>query len=589
MIPESVLSQIQDRTDIVELISAYVPLKRAGRSFKGLCPFHGEKTPSFMVNPDKQIFHCFGCGAGGNVFGFLMKYAKKDFREAVETLAGRAGIEIPDDRADRDPQRTERLNAIAKANQLAADFYHDFLLNRREAAGARNYLKERGILDSTAEEFNLGYAPNEWEALVSALKGRVTGEALEKAGLASQRKDGTGHVDRFRNRIIFPITDQKGTAVAFGARVMDTALPKYLNSPESELYVKGRHLYGLAQAKPSIRERDEAVIVEGYIDVIACHQAGVKHAVASLGTALTTDQARLIRRNTRNVIMLYDADAAGELATLRGLEIFLEEGMDVKIVRLAKGHDPDSFVREHGPEKFQAQLKNAQSLFDYKLALLKTKFDTRSLDGKVQAANAMVPLLAKVQNEILKAAWTQDLAKQLGLSGTAVEAEMKKSGARALARPAAAPGAERQREDVEMAEKLLIGLLLEDRVLAARASKELKTGDFPSARAGQIAARALKDPDETAAAILGAYASDPEASRLLSAACAEADAVVDRKRTYEDCLLWLKRLKMRTAQEDLKTQIAEAENRGDKNRISELLKDFNELNRGMIRIHEKEK
>ena len=312
MIPDALLNQIQDRTDIVEIISAYVPLKRAGQNFKAPCPFHHDKTPSFIVSPGKQIFHCFGCGAGGNVFGFLMKYEKNDFREVVQALADRAGIEIPKDR--RSGLEEERFAEYAKANQWALDFYRNFLLKESQAEKARAYLKKRGLLDVTTAAFGLGFAPADWDRFYEALRGRVADPILEKLGLIIPKKGG-GYYDRFRDRLIFPILDTRGTCVAFGGRVLDDSLPKYLNSPESDFYSKGRNLYGLYQAKKPIRDRDAVVIVEGYMDLIACHQAGVQHVAASLGTALTSEQVRLIKRNTKNVFILYDADKAGEMAT----------------------------------------------------------------------------------------------------------------------------------------------------------------------------------------------------------------------------------------------------------------------------------
>ncbi len=585
MIPESILNQIQERTDIVEIISGFVPLKRAGRNFKAPCPFHHEKTPSFMVSPDKQIFHCFGCGAGGNVFSFLMKEERKDFREVVEMLADRAGIEIPKDKVVNS-EAVERAALFVKANQLAQDFYHAGLLNGKEAQRARDYLKNRGISQATISHFKIGYASESWDSLSLAIKGKIPDAVLEKAGLVIPRKE-SGFYDRFRHRVIFPILDLKGACVAFGGRVMDDALPKYLNSPESESYHKGRHLYGLFQARKAVSEKDLAIVVEGYMDLIACHQAGVENVVASLGTALTVDQVKLIKRHTKNVVILYDADKAGELATLRGLELFLEEGLEVKIVRLLKGHDPDSYIKEFGPERFREMLDQAKTLFDYKLLLLKERFDHRAVEGKVKIANEMVLLFSKVQNEILRSAWLKELARELTLSEEALLAEMGKN----ESRPRSARGEARPPADSEIqtVEKLLIGLMLDDPDYVSQARDEISADDFQHHRARDIAKRLLaKEAGPVAAAqLINFYKDDPEGVRIISLACAETEKILDKQRTFTDCVVWVKRLRIKAEREGLSAEILVAQRQGDKNRINKLLYDFNELNKGMKKINEK--
>lgn len=586
MIPDAILNQIQDRVDIVEVVGAFVVLQRAGRNFKAPCPFHHEKTPSFIVSPDKQIFHCFGCGAGGNVFSFLMKQEKKDFLEVVEMLAEQVGVEIPKDKSFS-PQALERASQFAQANRLAADFYHQFLLTKSEAENARRYLKERGFQDAAILNFKLGYAPEAWDGLCKALKNQVSESVLEEAGLAISRKEGEGFYDRFRNRIIFPILDAKGVCVAFGGRVMDQSLPKYVNSPETQVYSKGRNLYGLFQARKAIREQDSVIVVEGYLDLIACHQAGVENTVASLGTALTTDQVKLIKRNTGNVFILYDADKAGELATLRGLELFLEEGLEVKIVRLSEGHDPDSYIRDFGVERFRQALSAAKNLFEYRLALLKGKFDAGSLEGKVKIANEMVGLLSKVQNEILKSAWTKELAGNLGLSEEALKTQMRKN--ESVSRIFREEPLVAAREEFKIAEKLLIGLLVDDPEFILQAKKEIRVADFQNHRIRGLAERLFEESGSSisAAQWINIYKDDPESVHMISLACAEVDAVVDKKKTFEDCLLWMKRLRMSTERENMQAQIVVAEREGNKNRLSKLLVDFNELNKGIRKINEK--
>ena len=585
MIPEATLQQIQDRLDIVEIISNHVVLKRSGRNFKACCPFHQEKTPSFMVNQDKQIFHCFGCGAGGNIFGFVMKIEKKDFPEAVETLADRAGIEIPKDRVVN-TAAAERASQVIKANALAADFYRKFLLERKEAERARQYLKKRGLSADTIEKFRLGFAPETWDALCNELGKQLPQSVLEKSGLVIAKKEG-GFYDRFRNRVIFPILDGKGNCVAFGGRVMDDALPKYLNSPETEVYSKGRNLYGYYQAVRPIRDNDLVIVVEGYMDLIICHQAGVENVVASLGTALTNEQARLVKRSTKNVVMLYDADKAGETATLRGLEIFLEEGMDVKIVRLPEGHDPDSFILERGIEAFHKELAAAKTLFDYKLSLLKQKFDFKTIEGKVKIANDMVALFSKVQNEILKSGWTKELAKELSLSEEALVQEMKKSG-RVRAAASEAPAAPVKSVEAKPAEKILIGLMLNHPGAAKRVHEEIGLDEFQSPSARKIAEVIFGSAEVPAAsALINFFREDAETANFISAASAEAANLADEGKVLADCLVQIRRQRIRTDREELMSRIAQAERSGDENRVKKFMSEISELNKKERTINEK--
>ncbi|MBU1999306.1 MAG: DNA primase, partial [Candidatus Omnitrophica bacterium] len=337
-IEENTLDGILNATDIVELISGYIPLKRAGRNFRANCPFHHEKTPSFMVSQDKQIYHCFGCGTGGNAFNFLMQYEKMEFLEAVNTLAQKACIVIP----RKDTARADGLHAtLYKINELAAEFYAN---NLQSPSGsyAKNYLLNRGLTDETIKLFKLGIASDRWNDLINNLRAKnISLGLLEKAGLILSKEKG-GYYDRFRKRVIFPVWDVKSRAVAFGARVTDDTLPKYINSPETPIYIKGKNLYGLNFSKNEIRDKDCAIIVEGYLDFIIPYQHGLCNIVASLGTALTSDQIRLIKRYTNNIIMLYDGDTAGQMATLRTWDIFFEEGMNVRVASLPEQLDPDN-------------------------------------------------------------------------------------------------------------------------------------------------------------------------------------------------------------------------------------------------------
>ncbi len=584
MIPEATLHQIQDRVDIVEVVGAAMPLLRAGRNFKANCPFHGEKTPSFYVNPDKQIFHCFGCGAGGNVFTFLMKFEKRDFRDVVESLAERVGVEIPKDKMVA-PEILERTNKIELANRLAADFYHRYLVSNPEGGKAKLYLQTRGLSDQTIEDFKLGYAPDAWLALLDHLRPQFKESFLEKSGLVMAGKEGRFY-DRFRKRIIFPILDIKGNSVAFGARVLDDSLPKYLNSPETEIYTKGRHLYGLYQARAAIRDEDAVAVVEGYMDVIGCYQAGVKNVVASLGTALTTDQVRMIKRHTRNVFMLYDADAAGEMATLRGLELFLEEGLEVKIIRLPEGYDPDEYILEKGVAAFRETIRGAKTLFEYKLALLKKKYDPTSIDGKVKIANELVSLFSRVKNEILVSAWIKELSKELQLSEAAVTSEIYKTKQAEEKRQASEGQASRiAQTPMRPAEKILLGLFLESQDYWDRAKQWLAIDDFEDVTVKKILAQLdrLHESREqiSVSHLVSLFKEDAECVRVIAWASAEADRVPEKEKAFEDCLTWMKHSRIKSRREWLRTQIEHAHKSGDQSQIQRLMQDFNELNKGM--------
>ncbi len=364
-IPENILNEIQDKCDIVEVISSYIPLKPSGRNFKACCPFHHEKTPSFVVSPDKQIYHCFGCNSGGNVFNFLKEYEKVDFIDAVKMLAEKTGVKLPESRSHGD-QDDSLVSVLYSVNDIAANYYSNLLEKLDSSLEPKRYIAKRGLDGAIIKKFRVGYADSSWKALLDYLLGRgIKQDIILKAGLVIKGKDNS-YYDIFRNRVIFPIFDARDKVIGFGARVMDETLPKYINSPETAVYKKGQHLYGLNFAKAHIKERNFAIITEGYLDVITCHQYGVNNTIASLGTALTTEQIRLLKRYTHNIVMLYDADQAGEMASLRGLDLFLEEDMNVKIATLEKGHDPDSFLGKFGKEKLDEIIKKSKSLFTYK-------------------------------------------------------------------------------------------------------------------------------------------------------------------------------------------------------------------------------
>ena len=363
---ENEIEEVRARADIVEVIGAHVRLRRAGRNFVGLCPFHNEKTPSFSVNLERGFFHCFGCGTGGTVFDFLMKVAGMTFPEALQSLAKRYGITLPERTAANGGERAavsgDRANMLA-ANEAAAEFYANVLWNTSDGELARDYLKTRGITNETSRAFMLGFAPPRATNLAALLYKRGLVEPALKLGLVKRDESGTTY-DMFRARLMFPIRDAQGRVIAFGGRVLDNRLPKYINSAESPLYSKARALYGLAEARPAISKEERAIVVEGYIDVIALWQAGFKESIATLGTALTTEQLRLLTRYTRNILACFDGDDAGRNASLRALEVFLQVGLLGRGVFIPHGYDPDTLVRERGAGHFRELLQHSELLIE---------------------------------------------------------------------------------------------------------------------------------------------------------------------------------------------------------------------------------
>mgnify|MGYP000847676909 CR=1 FL=1 len=409
--------------DIVSVIGKHVNLKRTGRNFVGLCPFHSEKTPSFTVNPDKNFFYCFGCGAGGNVINFVMRFHNLSFSEAVVRLAEEAGIPVPQVSPEEGRARVlrERLTAL---NQLAARYYYTML---RSPAGeeARRYLAARGISTDLARTFYLGYAPSGWDNLVKFLEGQQADlEEAEKAGLIA--KGQRGYVDRFRDRIIFPICDHLGRFIGFGGRIIGDGHPKYLNTKETPVFQKGRIFYGLNWTKDAIKEADRAIIVEGYTDLIALYSKGVRNVAASLGTAFTPAHARLLGRFTKNVTIAFDGDLAGEKATLRSMRLLKSNGMNVHVARLEGGQDPDGFARSHSIEDVQAWLGQAQPLVEYLIAQALARHNLETREGKLAATNEIISVLAELGNAVERDEYIRYAAARLRVHEDSLRADVNK-------------------------------------------------------------------------------------------------------------------------------------------------------------------
>ena len=414
-ISDDLIAEVRDKADIVQVISEYLPLKKSGRNYLALCPFHTEKTPSFTVSSVKQVFHCFGCGIGGDVFGFIMKAEGVSFPQAVRLLAKKFGVPLPQRKVSPSMKRKiDKREQLVRVNQLAMAYYRDVLFDG-EGRGAREYLKKRGIGKEVIEDHRLGYAPDSWNGLVNyLLRKKVPPNLPEELGLIVPKKTG-GWYDHFRGRIIFPIFDLTGKVVAFGGRTLGENPPKYLNSPESELYRKGEILYGLHVAKRFIREKGMALIVEGYLDLLTLHQNGFKHAVATLGTAMTESHVRLLGRFTNHFVTIFDPDESGTAATIRALDLFLGEGISCRVVQLPEGHDPDTFLQAGNKDEFQEMLAHAIPIVDFFIDKVASRCDLTSGDEKARAADEIFPILERIQNRIVRESHVKKLSERLGL------------------------------------------------------------------------------------------------------------------------------------------------------------------------------
>ena len=545
--PPALLDEIRAGVDVVDLVGRFVNLRKAGQNYKGLCPFHGEKTPSFMVNPRKGIFHCFGCGVGGDVFGFLMRQDRLSFPEAVRALARQAGVALPQDRGPStgDSGREE----LYRAMELAASFYSE----RLWTAGcerARAYLDERGIAPEVARRFGLGWAPEGWETLPDALRpSGITEETLLAAGLRIARESRPGAYDRFRGRLLFPIRDLQGRVVALGGRAFGDEQPKYLNSPETPLYTKGNLLYAADLARETIRERNRALIVEGYIDCLMAHQHGFTETVAALGTAFTGAQLGVLRRYCDEVITFFDADAAGQKAAERAEELLEPTGgglawgvnrsgafeatgaLRVKVALLPAGHDPDTFLRAEGAAAFSERITGARSLLAYALDRSIGEAATAGPRGRVNAFARVALMLAKVADAQEATSLAREAALKLGVDPTQLWIEAQRLQA-ALRRPPAIAGTATATPAPGAVERDLVGLLLASRDARHALLPVMNLGEVSHAGLREVVEALVRVPEATSEQLMTELASDT-ARHTLSALIVDERPLGDEKLAVE--------------------------------------------------------
>ena len=585
---KEVTDEIRRRINILDVVSVHVTLKRSGRRYTGLCPFHSEKTPSFTVNPELGFFYCFGCHAGGDVFDFVMRTGGVPFPDALAELAGRAGIRL-ERTAEEEQQGGERERLLRTVAEATA--YYRAQLAAEAGAPARRYLAERGVDAAAAEAFRLGYAPAGWDGLLRALRARgFDGAALEQAGLAIARAGGDGHYDALRQRLIFPIHDLQGRPVAFGGRALDDATPKYLNTRETALFAKGRTLYALDTARAAIRESGEAVVVEGYMDALACHQFGVTNAVASLGTALTPDQVLLLKRFAGRAVLVYDADASGMDAAERGLGVFEQAELPVRVAVLPGGADPDEFMREKGVEAFRALLDGAQSVFDYRFAMASARHDGRTVEGKVGIVDEMSQLIIIAPNPVRQSEYVRLLAERLGVREDAIRGQFRRLAKDRddTRRPAGTPRKAPEADGRVGAEALLLHLLVADASVRAGV-RDLLDADAFREPVHHLLAQALLDPEAQGIepGRLRERLRDDRAISLLSRFLIEEPPVRgDARRVAEGCLRTMRLVEVGERIDRLTAAHAEAVRGRDDHRRDELAAELLEARKEKERIRE---
>ena len=527
-IPDRFIEELLARSDIVDVVSEYVQLtKRSGSNRFGLCPFHSEKTPSFSVSPDKQIYHCFGCGKGGNVIGFIMEVENLTFPEAVEFLARRAHMEVPEDGTDRELRgRRERLFEL---NRQAARWFYDNL-SKPEGAGSVEYIHKRRLTKKTVTAFGLGAAPNDWYAMVNEMRKRgFTDTELLDAGLAKKGKNG-GVYDVFRNRLMFPVIDVRGNVIGFSGRILDDGEPKYLNTPDTPVFSKSRNLFAMNLAKRS--KRDMFILAEGNVDVVMLHQAGFDCAVASLGTSLTAEQARLMKNYKEKVVIAYDSDSAGVKAAQRAIGLLEPAGLSVRVLKMEGAKDPDEFIKLKGPDAFQVLLDSSANHVEYRILAAKSKYDMNTDDGRLGFLRDATEILAENKSPVERELYAGRVAQMIGVSSEAVKAEIRKAAKnkawaekrreeRQVTRPevTAQPSERNYRYDnvpSALAEEGVIRLLMADPELI-RYTDGLESGDFTAPFLGRIydniRARAL-ERREVAPAVIAASLEPGEAAQL---------------------------------------------------------------------------
>jgi DNA primase len=588
--PDSVLDDVRSAVNIVSLVSEYVALKKRGKNHVARCPFHNEKTPSFNVSEEKQIFMCFGCGVGGDVFKFVMQIEHLSFLEAVQFLAGRYGIALPTTPEHQPAVPSSSGEVLRKAMAEAVALYQKLLVDSAEGKPALRYLRERGVTDETIARFHLGYSPASGDVLIQSLQAKgFTLQALDECGLAKKSEDGTRHYDGFRGRIMFPITDVQGRPIAFGARAMGDKPPKYLNSPETKLYNKSRNLYGLSFSKEAIKARDSAILVEGYMDFVIPFQYGVQNVVASLGTSLTPQQVELLGRFTREVVVSYDPDSAGLAAAQRSLDLFLEGDFRVKVLRLPEGQDPDVFVRTAGPEEYQHRVQESVPYLEFVLeAAIQSQGTLDDPKKKVQAMNVVLPYLAKLPSAVERSDYVFQFARRLGIEDQQLLAETRRAALQKKVRLAEEPVASAL--SMKFAEKRLLQLLLSHSDLQQEVLPLCSKQDFEGLAAERIFSNLLdgygRNQRSSYEGLHRQFAGEAEQTLLAQLEMEEVPEIPSRD-TAESYLNALRAIRLAAYKQRIQTEIADAAQRNDDEMLTHLFEQRVRVDRELVSLSRK--
>ncbi len=582
---DELVDEIRNSNDIVDVISQYVVLKRSGRNFFGLCPFHREKSPSFSVSPDKQIFHCFGCGVGGDVIHFVSKIENLDFKQAIEALAEKSGINLPILADGQDAEKIRLKEKVYEINKITAQFFHENLY-KTSAKLAQDYVKKRKLDNNTLKTFQIGFSTN-YDELYQKLKQEgFTDEEILASSLVGKSAKGQFY-DKFKTRLMFPIKDVQDRVIAFGGRVLDDSKPKYINSPENIVYSKGRNLFGLNIAKKS--GKDKIIMVEGYMDAISLYQRGITNVVASLGTALTEGQGRLLRKYASQIIIGYDSDGAGQAATMRGMEILQNLGCDIRILQLdGDAKDPDEYVIKYGSGRFEKCVENSISLVEFKVKTLKKSMNIQTASDKIKFLNEIVKILSKVDNSIEREIYIDRIAKDYGISKEAIYAEANKMaykehrGIKAIERPIAKQVENKRKEENSDAlikrENMIISLLINPEIDAnLRIMEKIQPQDFKLEENREIAKRLYEhfQKGNSNSNVLNLFNEENLVNHITSI-MADDYEILDNKKAIDDFINLYEKEKLTNEKNEIvkrleKKDIEENEARALEARLSEII------------------
>ena len=578
-IPDSVIDEVRDHTDILEVVSQSVTLKKVGNNFKGLCPFHSEKTPSFTVSPEKRIYHCFGCGAGGNVFKFAMETQSISFVDAVRQFAESAGVTIPSRDAGNlnDPKYKER-EALKKTNELAANYFHSLFNDAEAGLAARDYLKSRHFTGEVLDKYQIGWAAPTWRGLVSHFqkKGNLSRDIVLKSGLVIEKENGSNTYDRFRGRVIFPIKDPHGYVIGFGGRsIVEGENPKYLNSPETPLYQKSQVLFGMDVARQAIRTQDQAILVEGYLDQMRAAQYGILNTVATCGTALTSRQAGMLRNYASSVVLVFDSDNAGRAAADKGFDVLHEKGLQVKTVFLPDEQDPDSYIQENGAEKFLEKIKTAKPYLESYIDGVVAGKNGNSPSERVEMANQVVPMLRKVQNLVERNGLIEYFSSAAKIDDASFLGELKKSFSQnqSMVEPL-----ETGKNSILHTEKYLVQLILSDKETAQKVLQAINPEDFsnPALRSIAIICSQTEDEDIEIDKLID-QTEEPEIRSLLTQFGLEPIEFDSPEKTISDCVAKFNNVHIKSKIKIIKQQRNEAEMAGQLEKSRELQNKLREM------------